>query len=59
MQFTAMDVEPYLGSFVIRAKALDQAPKPRGMIHLDEVRDFVRREIVEHETRRQDEPPRI
>jgi hypothetical protein len=59
MQFAAVDVEPYLGPFVIRAEALDQAPKSHGMIHLDEVRHFVRREIVKHEARRKDEPPRI
>ncbi len=59
MQVAAVDVEPYFGPLVIRAKPLDQAPEPDGMIHLNEMGYLMRREIVEHKARRQDEPPRI
>ena len=54
-----MDIEPSLGAFVIRTKASNQPPEPGGMVHLNEMRHFVRREVIEDETGRQDEPPRI
>ena len=58
MQIATMDVEPHLGPLMILAKALDQPPEPGGVIHLDEMRDLVRGEIVEHKAGCEDEPPR-
>ena len=48
MQIGAMGVEPGLGAVVIRAKPLHQPPEPRRMVHLDEMRHFVRGKVVEH-----------
>ena len=59
MQVGAVRVEPGLGARDVRADALDHAPEPPRVVHLDEMRDLVRREIVEHEGRREDQPPRI
>ena len=53
-----MGVEPGLGAADIRIDALDDPPEPARMVHLDQMRDLVRGEIVEHEGRRQDQPPR-
>ena len=59
MQIAAVDVEPDFGALMIGTKALDQPPKPGGMIHLDEMRHFMSGEIVEHKARREDKPPRV
>ena len=57
VQIGAMHVEPGLGARHIRANAIDQPPEPRRVIHLDEMRHFMRGEIIQHERRRQDQPP--
>jgi len=58
MQIRAVDVEPYLGPAHVGAHALHQLPELLRVVHLDEVRDLVGGEIVEHETRREHETPR-
>ena len=57
MQIAAMHVEPHLGALVVRAQPLHQPPEARRVIHLDEMRHFVRGEIIQHDAGRQDEPP--
>ncbi len=52
-----MHVEPELGALDVRIEATDQPPEARRVVELDQVRDLVRGEIVEHEGRRQDETP--
>src|SRR5882762_8013767 len=59
MQVRAMGVEPGLGALGVGADPEDRAPEALRMIHLDEMRDLVRRQIVEHEGRRQDEAPGV
>src|SRR3970040_146080 len=59
MQFGAMRVEPALGVTHVRTNALDQPPENSAVVHLDQMRDLVRGEIIEHERRRQNQPPRI
>ena len=59
MQRVAIRVEPALGTLPVRADARDDAPEARRVVHLDEMRDLVRRQIVEHERRGENEPPRI
>src|SRR5664279_3519999 len=59
MQIGAVGVEPGLGARDVRADALDHAPERLAVVHFDEMSDLVRREIVEHEGRREDQPPRI
>src|SRR5450756_509341 len=59
MQIGAVGVEPGLGARDVRADALDHAPEPARVVHFDKMRDLVRREIVEHEGRREDQSPRI
>ena len=54
-----MRIEPGLGARDMRADALDDPPEARRMIHLDQMGDLMRREIVEHEGWREDQPPRI
>src|ERR1700737_1416713 len=58
MQIVAVGIEPYLGALDIAADAGNHAPEPRRVVHLDEMRDFVGREIVQHIGRRQNETPR-
>src|ERR1043166_2512374 len=59
MQAGAVHVEPGFGAGQVRGDALDQPPEPARVIHLEEVSDLVRGEILQHERRRQDEPPGI
>src|SRR5258705_5242922 len=59
MQVRAVGVEPGLGALGVGADPEDRAPEARRMIHLDEMRDLVRRQTVEHEGRRQDESPGV
>ena len=40
------------------AQLVNQPPEPRRMIHLDQMRHFMRDDIVEHIRRRQDQAPR-
>src|SRR6185369_9969250 len=58
MQVGAVGVEPGLGAADIRIDARNDPPEPARMIHLDQMRDLVRGEIVEHEGRSHDQPPR-
>ena len=57
MQLGTMRGEPGFGSGRLRANALDQPPEGMAVVHLDQMRDLVRGEIVEHEGWRQDQPP--
>src|SRR5579884_690523 len=59
MQTAAVHVEPRFGALHVRTDAFDQCPESPRMIHFDEVRHFVRGQIVENEWRRQNEPPGI
>src|SRR3569832_374939 len=59
MQIAAMGVEPRLGADDVRVDALDQPPEAARVVHLDEMRRLVRGEVVEHEGRRQYQPPGI
>ena len=51
-------VEPALGAFDVIADPRDHLPEPRRVVHLDEMRDLVGGEIIQHIGWRQDEPPR-
>ncbi len=51
-------LEPGLRLLRLRTEPLDHAPEIRAVIHLAQMRHFVCREIVEHERRRHDQPPR-
>ena len=53
----AVAIEPGARSIVIRRQALHQSPEARPVIHLREMRDLVRHNIIENAFRRQDEPP--
>ena len=57
VQVGAVCVEPRLGASGIGINARDQAPEPARMIHLDEMSNLVRGEIIEHERRSQNQPP--
>ena len=59
VQRIAVGVEPALGALPVRADACDHAPERARVVHLDQVRDFVRRQVVEHMRRREDQSPRI
>ena len=57
MQVGAVRVKPGLGAAHLGADAFNQAPEAARMIHIDEMRDFMSREIVEDKRRRQNESP--
>ena len=57
MQIAAVDIEPDLGAVGIGADAVHQPPEPSRMVHLDQMRDLVDGEIIQHERRRQDQAP--
>src|SRR5262249_39596413 len=57
MQIGAVGVEPCFGEFDVGVDRPHQAPEARRVIELEQVRDLMRGEIVEHEGRRQNEPP--
>ena len=57
VQVGAVRVEPRLGAAEIGINARDQTPEPARMIHLDEMSNLVRGEIIEHERRSQNQPP--
>ena len=59
VQVGAVDVEPGLGAVRIRADAVDQPPEPRRVVHLDQMRHLMHGEIVQHERRREDQPPGV
>ena len=49
--------EPRPGLFMAWHGALDESPETGPVIHVGEMGDLVRGEIVEHERRREHEPP--
>ena len=55
----AVCVEPGLGFVHCRIEPFDQRPEARGMIHLDEMRDFMGGNVVEYERRREDQAPGV
>src|SRR4029077_4447382 len=57
MQIVAVGIEPALGALDMAAGFCDHAPKPRRMVHLDQMRHFMRGEIVQYVRRRKDQPP--
>src|SRR5689334_23102466 len=57
MQVVAMGIEPGLGAFGRRTDAPDHAPELHRVVHLDEMPDFMGREIVQHEGRCEDQTP--
>src|SRR5713226_10609271 len=57
VQLGAVGVEPHLGAVGRRTEREQHAPEARRVIHLEELRDLVRGEIVEHVRRREDEAP--
>src|SRR5712692_3902844 len=57
VQVGAVDVEPDFGALDVGVEALHQPPEPRRVIELDEMGNLVRGEVIEHEWRRENEPP--
>jgi hypothetical protein len=57
MQIVAVGIEPGLGALDMTADFRDYPPEPRRMIHLDEMRHFMGGEVIQHEGRRQNQPP--
>ena len=57
MQARAMLLQPAARLLVARHGALHQRPESRPVIHVTEMGDLVRGEIIEHEGRSQHEPP--
>jgi penicillin-binding protein 1A len=57
MQAGAVLVQPVSRLLVPRHGARHQGPEARAVVHMAEVSHLVRREIVEHEGRRQNQPP--
>lgn len=53
----SMSLEPRFGALRINRQAADRGPERGGMVHMQEMRCFMRREIIEDETRRQDQAP--
>ena len=58
MQIVAGIVEPGLGPLDMAAHPRDHFPESRGMIHLHQMRHFVRGQIVQHVGRRENQAPR-
>jgi hypothetical protein len=57
VQIIAVGVEPGLGAVDMAADLAHDAPEPRRVVHLDEMRHFMGGEIVQHVGRREDQPP--
>jgi len=57
MQVVAMGIEPVLGALDMAADPAADPPEPRRVIHLDEMRDLMGGQIVQHVGRREDQPP--
>jgi len=57
MQISPVNLEPGLGTGDMRTDAVNQPPETAGVIHLDEMGDLVRGQIIEDEWRRQHQPP--
>ena len=49
-----MRLEPRFRALGIGRQAPDRGPERGGMVHMQEMRCFMRREIIEDETRRHD-----
>ena len=56
MQVGALGIQPGFGSLVIGEQPLHDTPEPCRMVHFDEMRHFMRGEIIEHMAGRQNEP---
>ena len=57
MQIVAARIEPFLGALDVIADPRDHPPEPRRVVHLDQMRDFMGGEIIQHIGRREDQPP--
>src|SRR4051794_16564343 len=57
VQIVAVCIEPLLGALHRRADLAADAPESRRVVHLDEMGDLVRGEIVEHIGRCEDQAP--
>lgn len=57
MKIIAMGVEPPLGAFGCRTNLRHDFPEPRRMVHLDKMRNFMCRKVIQHIRRRENEPP--
>src|SRR5437868_15528758 len=58
MQRSAFQAQPGARPVAVAAQPLDQPPEAARVVVLDEVGDLVRGQVVEHERRRHDQPPR-
>src|SRR5467141_3783235 len=58
MQVVAVGIEPGLGALDMTADPCDDPPKPRRMIHFDEMGYLMGGKIVQHIGRREDQAPR-
>lgn len=52
-----MRLEPSFGALRISRQSPNRGPERGGMVHMQEMRCFMRREIIEDETRRHDQAP--
>ena len=59
MQIGAMRIEPCFGAAQIRADSFNQPPEPARMIQLDQMSNFMCREILEDEGRRKNQSPGV
>jgi len=59
MQIGTVRVQPRLCASQMGVYLFDQPPEPARMIHLDQMRDFVRGKIFKDEIRRENQPPGI
>jgi hypothetical protein len=59
VQIAAVNVEPHLRALMVGTEALNETPEPCRVIHLREMRDFMRREVIEDKGRGEDQPPGI
>ena len=57
VQVGAVDLQPRLGALGLGKQPARQLPEHRRMVHVHDMRDLVRGEIVEHIGRREDQPP--
>src|SRR4051794_20301489 len=57
VQIVAVRIEPLLGALHRRADLAADTPESRRVVHLDEMGDLVRGEVVEHVRRREDQAP--
>ena len=57
MQIVAVNIEPLLGALGLRTDTRNDLPEPRRVVHLDQMRDLMSGEIVEHIRWREDQPP--